>query len=72
MKIELDWPEDLVKDLYQKSEKRGLTLNAYAPELVYQLLAQDELGENGRIENRPDWQAALERSRADFARGRVV
>jgi predicted transcriptional regulator len=72
MKIELDLPEELVKDLYQKSGERGLSLDAYAAELIYQVLAQDELGEHGHIENRSDWQAALDRSRADLAAGRVV
>jgi predicted transcriptional regulator len=72
MKIELELPDELVKDLYSKSSERGVSLAAYATELVYQLLAHDKLGEEGKIENRPDWQAALERSRADFAAGRVV
>jgi len=72
MKIELDLPEDVFKNLYEKSGERGMSLDAYAAELVYQLLAQDELGEHGNIESRPDWQAALERSRADLAAGRVV
>jgi hypothetical protein len=72
MKIEVDLPEDVVRDLYRKSGERGLSLDAYAAELVCQLLAQAELGEDGKIENRPDWQTALARSRADFAAGRVV
>jgi hypothetical protein len=72
MKIELDLPEKMVKDLREKSASRGLSLDAYATELVYQLLAQEQLGEEGKIENRPDWQAALGRSRADLAAERTI
>lgn len=72
MKIELDLPDEMLKGLREKSVARGLSLDEYATELMYQLLAGQELGEEGRIENRPDWQAALERSRADLAAGRII
>ena len=41
-------------------------------ELMYQLLAQQGIGEEEIIEKRPDWQAALERSRADFPASRII
>jgi len=72
MKIEVDLPDELVKGLRERSDARGLSMDAYAAELLYQLLAHEELGEQNRIENRPDWEAALERSRADLAAGRKV
>ena len=68
MKIELDLPKDLVDDLRDRSEQRGLSVNDYATEL----LARESPVEEERIENRPDWQAALERSRADLAAGRTI
>jgi predicted transcriptional regulator len=68
VKIELDLPQQLVDDLSDRSRQRGLSVNDYAAEL----LAREALGEEGRLENRPDWQAALERSRADLAAGRTV
>ncbi len=72
MKIELDLPEKMINDMREKSAARGLSVDAYASELMYQFLAEQDIGEEGNIENRPDWQAALERSRADLAAGRIV
>jgi hypothetical protein len=72
MKIEVDLPDELVKGLRDRSDARGVTLDAYTTELLYQLLKHEELGEQNRIENRPDWEAALERSRADLAAGRKI
>ena len=72
MKVQLELPDELVEELYRQSDARSLTPDAYAAELVYQLLANRSLGAEASIENRPDWQTALERSRADLAAGRVV
>ena len=72
MKIEVDLPDELIEGLREKSRERGLSLDAYAAELFYQIVAHDELGEQSRIENRPDWEMPLERSRADLAAGRTI
>jgi predicted transcriptional regulator len=72
MKLELDLPDELVADLYQQCSARGLPADVYAAELVYQSLANQALGADGSLDNRPDWQAALTRSREDLASGRVV
>ncbi len=72
MKVELELPDDLVSELYSQSKARGLTPGQYAAEIVYQLLASRSLGEQGAIEKRPDWQAALGRSREDLAAGRTT
>jgi len=72
MKIEVDLPDEVVEGLRARSRERGVSLNAYAAELLFQLFAHEELGEQNRIENRPDWDEALERSRADLAAGRKI
>lgn len=72
MKVELDLPDELVAELYSQSNARSLTPGQYAAELVYQVLANRSLGEEASIENRPDWQAALERSRSELASGRTT
>ncbi len=72
MKVELDLPDELVEQLYQESKAKDIAPEAYAAELVYQVLAAKSLGTDGLLDNRPDWQAALLRSEEDRAAGRVV
>ena len=72
MKLELELPDELVDELYKQSKAKSITPDAYAAELVYQMLASKSLGADASIENHPDWQAALERSKADLAAGRIV
>lgn len=72
MKIKLDLPDEMGQELRQKSVASGLSLEAYVTELICQLLPEQTLGDEGNLESRPDWQAALERSRADLAAGRAV
>jgi hypothetical protein len=61
MKVELELPAELVAGLYRESESRD----------IYQCLSDRSLGTNGPLNSRPDWQAALLRSR-DWAAGRTV
>jgi len=72
MKIEVDLPDELIAGLRDRSKERGLSLDAYTAELVHQILAHEALGDQAKIENRPEWEMALERSRADLAAGRIV
>jgi hypothetical protein len=72
MKIEIELPETLVSELQIKSRSQHMTRDEYASELLYQSLALASVGNDVTIENRPDWQQALERSRADLRAGRVV
>lgn len=72
MKIELELPDELVSELEEKSRDQHITPGEYAAELLYQSLALESLGADGEIKNRPDWQEALERSRADLRAGRIV
>ena len=72
MKIEIELPDTLVSELQIKSRSQHMTRDEYASELLYQSLALASLGDDAAIENRPDWQQALERSRADLRAGRVV
>jgi len=43
----------------------------YVPELVCQALANEQLGDAGKLENRPDWQSAIQEGRKDIRAGRV-
>ncbi len=72
MKVQIDLPDELVEELDRQSNARNIALDAYAAELFYQLLANQSLGKDATIQERPDWQAALERSREDLAAGRIV
>jgi len=71
MKVELELPDEVAEELQRQSTARRLSPEAYATEMIYQFLAAASLGENGSLENRPDWQAAIERSRSDLAAGRT-
>ncbi len=68
MKIELDLPEQLVEKLRACSNLRGVSVNDCAAEL----LVRDAFEDIESLDDRPDWQAAIERSRADLAAGRTV
>lgn len=72
MIVKLDLPDELVDELYRASKANSLTPEQYASEMIYQLLAERSLGRDAALENRPDWQAKLERSQADREAGRVV
>ncbi len=68
MKIELDLPQEIVEDLRDRSSRRGVSINEYAIEV----LLRDAFTETESLGSRPDWQAAIERSRADLAAGRAI
>jgi len=72
MKIELEIPDALVEELQKRGHATHWSAEEYTAELVQQFLANLSLGPEGSIENRPDWQAALERARADLSGGRIV
>jgi predicted transcriptional regulator len=72
MIVKVDLPDELVNELYRGSGENNLTPDQYASEMLYQLLAERSLGKDAELENRPDWQAGLERSQAERAAGRVV
>lgn len=72
MRVQIDLPDELVEELYRQSNAQEITPDAYAAELFHQLLANRALGKDASIQERPDWQAALEHSRQDLAAGRIV
>jgi hypothetical protein len=72
MIVQIDLPDELVSELYRASGLNNLTPEQYASEMLCQLLAERSLGKDGELENRPDWQAGLERSKAERAAGRAV
>jgi hypothetical protein len=72
MKVELELPDELVEELYRESNALDIPPETYLAELVYQHLAGGSLGADGLLDSRPDWQAALLRSREDWATGRTV
>lgn len=72
MRIELELPDNLVSELAAKSRDRHMTPGQYAAELLYQSLALEALGADVPIENRLDWQEALERSRASLGARQVT
>jgi hypothetical protein len=63
LKIEL--PDQLVEELHRGSRAQHLTPNQYAPEMLYQLLAERSLGKDATLKGRADWRNALERSKSD-------
>ena len=45
MKVEVDLPEETLRDLSLKSRERGLSVSDYAAELLYQLVFQNGSGD---------------------------
>jgi predicted transcriptional regulator len=72
MIVKVDLPDELVNELHRSSEASSLTPDQYASEMLYQLLAERSLGKDAELENRPDWQAGLDRSKAERDAGRAV
>ena len=72
MIVKVDLPDELVNELYRGSGANNLTPDQYASEMLYQLLAERSLGKDAELENRPDWQAGLDRSKAEREAGRAV
>ena len=72
MIIKVNLPDQLVEQLYQGSRQKGLTPDQYAGEMLYQLLSERSAADDAKLENRPDWQKALARSKADREAGRFV
>ncbi len=72
MKVQIELPDQLVEELYRQSGARNISLDEYAAEIAYQVLATKSLGPDAVIDNRSDWQEALERSRRDLEAGRIV
>jgi predicted transcriptional regulator len=72
MVIKVDLPDELVNELYRSSRNHSLTPDQYASEMLYQLLAERSLGRDAELENRPDWQAGLDRGKADREAGRTT
>jgi hypothetical protein len=72
MLVKVDLPDELVNELYRSSQANSLTPDQYASEMLYQLLAERSLGKDSELENRPDWQAGLARSKTAREAGRVT
>ena len=72
MIVKVELPDELVNELYRGSGANNLTPDQYASEMLYQLLAERSLGRDAELENRPDWQASLERSDAEREAGRAI
>jgi predicted transcriptional regulator len=71
VKVEFSLSERTVEMLQAESKEAKLTPDDLADEILSQaLLARSEPPEH-KLANRPDWQAALERSRAALMRGEV-
>jgi hypothetical protein len=71
MKIELDLPERTVAWLHSQSQATDMTVDEYAAEVLGQYLIAQTEGDEDKLANRPDWQAAVERSRSAWTAGRV-
>jgi predicted transcriptional regulator len=65
-------PDDVAAALFASTQARSISTDAYVSELVSQALSNERLGESARIENRPDWQKAIQEGREDIRAGRVV
>ena len=72
MTLTLSLPDELVEELDRASSQSHVSRDEYAAEALYQALAASQLGEDGKLENRPDWQASLDRARADREAGRLI
>ena len=72
MIVKVDLPDHLVEQLYEGSRSQGLNPDQYVREMLYQLLSERSAAEDAKLENRPDWQEALARSKADREAGRFV
>lgn len=72
MKIEIELPEDVVRDLERLGDAESKCLGVVAAEVLRRAVRGAEPGFGTRLEERPDWVEALERGSADIAAGRVV
>ena len=72
MIVKVDLPDYLVAQLYEGSRPQGLTPDQYVCEMLYQLLSERSAGDNAKLENWPDWQETLARSKTDREAGRFV
>jgi hypothetical protein len=66
MKIEFDLPEKTISRLRSQSQAIEMTLDEYAAEIFDQYLIGQTEGDEDKLANRPDWQAAVERSRDNW------
>ena len=71
MKIELDLPERTIASLRSQSETMAMSLDNYAAEIFDQYFIAQSEGEEDKLTNLPDWQAAVERSRDAWNNGGV-
>ena len=60
--------EHLVPLLPSNADEASLVVN----EIVEQFFLSQEEPDDQKLENRPDWQAGIERGRQDRTKGRVV
>ncbi|MDQ6759374.1 MAG: hypothetical protein M3Z32_05835 [Acidobacteriota bacterium] len=71
MKIELDLPETTITWLHSQSQATEMTVDAYTTALLDQYVVAHSETEEDKLANRPDWQAAVERSREAWKTGSV-
>ena len=71
MTLQLEIPNDVGERLLNDAQRCALSPSDYLAEVLRQSQAARELGDNALLENRPDWQQALERAEADIKAGRV-
>jgi predicted transcriptional regulator len=71
MQLNLELPDDVAGPLTRASGNANLTLEAFATEVLRQAALTEQAGAASTLDAQPDWQAAIERSRADLAAGRV-
>jgi predicted transcriptional regulator len=63
--------DDIAAELFASTQSRNISPAVYVSELVCQALANERLGDSGKLENRPDWQRAIQEGREDIRAGRV-
>ena len=66
MKFEIEMPDDIAAELFASTRSRNISPAVYVSELVCQALANEQLGDSGKLENRSDWQSAIQEGREDI------
>ena len=71
MTLQVEIPDDVGARLLDDAQRCALSPSDYLAEVLRQAQTERELGDQALLENRPDWQAALDRADADIRAGRV-
>ncbi len=71
MTLQLEIPDDVGARLLDDAQRCALSPSDYLAEMLRQRQTERDLGDQALLENRPDWQAALDRAESDIRAGRV-